>query len=67
MSELKDELEKLKKELQEMKAGSKSEHGPSVVYMKSDKKFPKSGVRPVKDTDPDVDKLDYRHARAHPI
>ena len=55
MSELKDEVEKLKKELQEMKAGSKSEHGPSVVYMKSDRKFPKFGGRPVKDTDPDVD------------
>ena len=33
-----------------MKAGSKSEHGSSVVYMKSDRKFPKFGGRPVKDT-----------------
>ena len=67
MSELKDEVEKLKKELQEMKAGSKSEHGPSVVYMKSDRKFPKFGGRPVKDTDPDVEEwiTDMReHIRA---
>ena len=41
---------RLKKELQEMKAGSKSEHGSSVVYVKSDRKFPKFGGRPVKDT-----------------
>ncbi|KAK3101109.1 hypothetical protein FSP39_000999 [Pinctada imbricata] len=66
--ELKEELEELRAKLAALEA--KPTHvTPPVVYMRSDRKFPKFGGRPTKDSDPLVDEwiTDMReHIRSSP-
>ena len=50
-SDIKEQVKALQAKLAAMEASQKSS---SVVYMKSDRKFPKFAGRPEKDSDPDV-------------
>ncbi|KAK3104739.1 hypothetical protein FSP39_008981 [Pinctada imbricata] len=52
--ELKEQIEALQQKLAAMET-KPSQATPSVVYMKSDRKFSKFGGRPVKESDPIVD------------
>ena len=52
-TDIKQQLDALTAKLAAMEASSKPPSS-SVVYMKSDRKFPKFAGRPVKDSDPDV-------------
>ena len=66
--ELKEELEKLRAKLATLEARP-THVTPPIVYMRSDRKFPKFGGRPTKDSDPLVDEwiTDMReHIRSSP-